>query len=257
MKAAELRGQVNASAWLQAFVLRNMLLLRVVLLRAGEHEQTAWTMLDEALGMPPTLPSWLQTVRYWCGMAPRTPEDLEQERSLPVKTPFGVLSLGHGETPHLLVYPDQRTETRANSFLRSLAPQLDWYPIQARYRLEQYTNHAAMAVRNQQQALEQVIQSVQYWSTLHEPQRLRSLLPLQADLTCGDDLRERLERFDDARRRPGIKLLMTDYRLSPMQSGLWMPRRACGKRGCRAWPSFRRRSRMTSSTSTSRCAAWT
>ncbi len=223
MKAAELRGQVNASAWLQAFVLRNMLLLRVVLLRAGEHEQTAWTMLDEALGMPPTLPSWLQTVRYWCGMAPRTPEDLEQERSLPIKTPFGVLSLGHGETPHLLVYPDQRTETRANSFLRSLAPQLDWYPIQARYRLEQYTNHAAMAVRNQQQALEQVIQSVQYWSTPHEPQRLRSLLPLQADLdlletTYGNVLSDLAMTRAAAQE---VKLLMTDYRLLLMQSGLW------------------------------------
>lgn len=223
MKTAELQGQINASAWLQAFVLRNMLLLRVVLLRPGEHEQTAWSMLDEALGMPPTAPSWLQTVRYWCGMAPRPPEDLEQERSLPVKTPFGVLSLGRGATSHLLIYADQRTESRASTFLRSLAPQLDWYPVQARYRLEQYTNHAAVAVRNQQQALEQVTQSVQFWAAPQEQRRLRSLLPLQADLdllesTYGNVLSDLAMTRAAAQE---VKMLMTDYRLSLMQSGLW------------------------------------
>ena len=223
MKAAELHGQINASAWLQAFVLRNMLLLRVIVLRPGEHEQSAWSLLDEALGAEPTAPSWLQTVRYWCGMAPRPPEDLEQERSLPVKTPFGVLCLGRGGTAHLLVYPDQRTESRASNFLRSLAPQLDWYPVQARYRLEQYTNHAAVAVRNQQQALEQVTQSVQYWSAPRERSRLRSLLPLQADLdlletTYGNVLSDLATTRAAAQE---VQMLMTDYRLSLMQSGLW------------------------------------
>ena len=77
MELAELRGHTNAAAWLQAYALRNMLLLRVVLARPGDHEHTVWRTLDESLGEAPTTPTWLATTRYWCGMAPRLPEDLD------------------------------------------------------------------------------------------------------------------------------------------------------------------------------------
>ncbi len=124
------------SALLGAYALRNMLLLRVIVMRSGDHEQTVWPMLDEILSGTPTTPSWLHTTRYWCGVAPRPPEDLEQERLQAIKTAFGVLCLGNGTRPHVLVYPDARTESRANIFLSSLAAELDWYTVQARYRRE-------------------------------------------------------------------------------------------------------------------------
>ena len=145
-----LEGRTNAGAMIGTYALRNMLLLRVIVARAGDHPQAVWTMLDEALGAPPTTPSWLHTTHYWCGIAPRPPEDLEQERSLPIKTPFGVLCMAQAAEPHLLVYPDARTESRASGFLRSLAAELDWFTVQARHRLEQYDDHAAKATRNQQ-----------------------------------------------------------------------------------------------------------
>jgi hypothetical protein len=223
METNELRGQINAAAWLRAYALRNMLLLRVIVMREGEHEPTAWALLDAALGTHPATPSYLQTTRYWCGFAPRLPEDLEAGRLLPVQTPFGVLCLGVNNSAHVLVYPDARSEQRANHFLRALAPQLDWYPIQARYRLEQYQDHAARAARNQQQALDHVAESVQYWAAPTRQTRLGTLLPLQAELDAVektyDDVLADMKTTRAAAQE--VRALMAEYRLTLMQSGLW------------------------------------
>ncbi|HEX3052342.1 MAG TPA: hypothetical protein VHP83_16900, partial [Aggregatilineaceae bacterium] len=80
METGELQGRISASAWLYAGVLRNMFLLRVLVSRSGEYDPTTWTMLDEALGSAPTTPSWLHMTRYWCGLAPRPPENFETDR---------------------------------------------------------------------------------------------------------------------------------------------------------------------------------
>jgi hypothetical protein len=221
--SSQLLGRTNASAIVSAYALRNMLLLRVVVSRTGEHEQGVWSMLDEALGNPPTTPSWLHTVRYWCGVAPRPPEDLEQDRSLPIKAPFGVLCLGHAVTPHLLIYPDARTETRAGSFLSALALRLDWYPVQARHRLDEYIDHASGAARNQQQALDQVTRMAQNWKMQRDQNHSRALVPFQSELdtleaTYADVLAD-LSTTQSAAR--DLRALMAEYRLTLMQSGLW------------------------------------
>ncbi len=223
MAAQTMRGRTNASAVLRAYALRNMLLLRVIITRGGEHEQTVWEMLDEALGAAPTAESWLQTTRYWCAVAPRPPEDLEYARAQPIHAPFGVLCLGHGEHAHLLVYPDARTEGRATSFLATLAPRLDWFPVQARYRLETYAQRVSGSARVQRQALEHVAQSAQAWG--HPAQRgvLQSLSPLHNELdalealhrTVIDDL---AATYADIRE---LRALATEYRLELMQCGLW------------------------------------
>jgi hypothetical protein len=223
MQTGELKGRVNASAWLSAYVLRNMLLLRVMVARSGEHDQTVWSMLNESLGEPPTSPTWLDTAHYWCGVAPRPPEDLEHSHLMPIKTPFGVLCLGQGDEPNLLVYSDARTEHRANHFLRSLAARLDWYTVQASYRLSVYENRASSAARNQQHALDRVTQSVQQWAAAHRPDRLRSLAPLQAQLetlegTYQDVLSDLAATQTAAQEMRG---LVAEYRLTLMQSGLW------------------------------------
>lgn len=158
-----LQGKVNASAWLRVYALRNVIALRVILARTGEHDQHVWPMLDEALGDPPQTPWWLHTTRYWCGIAPRPPEDLEPARQSPIQTAFGVLCLAPEHAPHVLVYPDARTENRAVVFLNQVTPVLDWYPIQARYRQDSYDTHASDMVRAQRVALDRVAQSVTGW----------------------------------------------------------------------------------------------
>jgi hypothetical protein len=221
--ASQLQGRTNASAAVSAYALRNMLLLRVAVSRTGEHDQGVWSMLDEALGDAPTTPSWLHTVHYWCGVAPRPPEDLEQDRSLPVKASFGVLCLGHATAPHLLVYPDARTEARADSFLRSLAMRLDWYPVQARRRLGEYIDRASDAARNQQQALDQVTRMAHHWKEPGEQNRSRALVPFQAELdtleTTYADVLADLSTTQSAAR--DVRALASEYRLTLMQSGLW------------------------------------
>jgi hypothetical protein len=223
MQTGELQGRIPASAWLTAYALRNMLLLRVVVMRVGEYEPSMWALLDEALGSAPTTPSWLHTTRYWCGFAPRPPEELEQDRSLPIKAPFGVLLLGSGTAPHLLVYPDARTEGRASAFLRTLSAQLDWHLVQARYRLADYEDRASDAVRAQQTALEQVAQTMRDLSAPGGQQRLRSLMPLQMQLQTLETTYEKVLADLAATKSTAqeLRTLMADYRLMLMQSGLW------------------------------------
>src|SRR5690606_12958693 len=146
MELAELRGHTNAAAWLQAYALRNMLLLRVVLARPGDHEHTIWRTLDESLGHEPTTPNWLATARYWCGMAPRLPEDLDAQFPQTMRLEFGLFSPGEADA-HLLLYPDARSETRARPFLSVNVPRLDWYPVEARHTLVRYHDHGARAGR--------------------------------------------------------------------------------------------------------------
>jgi hypothetical protein len=221
--ATQLQGRTNASAAVSAYALRNMLLLRVVVSRTGEHDQGVWSMLDEALGDTPTTPSWLHTVRYWCGVAPRPPEGLEHDRSLPVKASFGVLCLGRATAPHLLVYPDARTEARADVFLRSLAMRLDWYPVQARRRLGEYIDRASDAARNQQQALDQVTRMARHWKDPGDQNRSRALVPFRAELdtleTTYADVLADLSTTQSAAR--DVRALASEYRLTLMQSGLW------------------------------------
>lgn len=219
METGELQGRINASAWLYASVLRNMFLLRVLVSRSGEHDPTTWNMLDEALGSAPTTPSWLHMTRYWCGLAPRPPEEFEAERFPAIKTQFGVLSLGYAGTPHLLVYPDARTESRARSFIGSLSAQLDWYPVQAHYLLDNYLNRTA---RSQQSALEQVAQSVQNWGG-SDGGRLQSLIPLQTQLETVEHTYQGALAdlsFTESTAHE-VHSLMNEYRLSLMSSGLW------------------------------------
>lgn len=223
MQSGELQGRVNASGWIYAYVLRNMLLLRVVVARSGEHEQSVWSILDESLGDSPVAPTWLHTTRYWCAIAPRPPEDLEQDRSLPIKTPFGVLCLGQARTSHLLVYPDARTENRATMYLGSLASQVDWYPVQARYQVREYDNHVSGSVRNQQQSLEKLTRSIQEWSAPSGQKRLRSLAPLQTGLNMLEITYEHVvaDRTRTEAVTQNVQSLVMEYRLTLKQSGLW------------------------------------
>lgn len=220
MQTGQLAGRTNASALVAAYALRNMLLLRVIIARAGEHDQTVWSMLDAALGESPATPSWLHTARYWCAVAPRPPEDLEHERLQPVKTPFGVLCLGQDEQPHLLVYPDARTESRANVFLGSLAAQIDWYAVQARYRLDAYMDRASNATRQQQQALDRVAQ-VAHWGDGTEQRLLLGLLHTELDmleLTYRDMLADLSATRAAAQ---DVRALIAGYRAALMRHGLW------------------------------------
>lgn len=222
-QSGELEGRVNASGWLYVYVLRNMFLMRIVVARSGEHEQAVWSMLDESLGNAPDAPMWLHTTRYWCAIAPRPPEELEQERSLPIKTPFGVLCLGQASLSHLLVYPDARTESRATMYLGSLATQIDWYPVQARYQVREYDSYVSGSVRNQQRALEEVNRSVQDWSSSGEQKRLRSMVPLQTGLNMLEITYEQVveDRTRTEAVTQNLQSLVMEYRLSLMQSGLW------------------------------------
>jgi hypothetical protein len=221
--AHTLEGRTNASAMLRAYALRNMLLLRVVIVRAGDYEETVWTMLDEALGRAPTAPSWLYTTRYWCAVAPRPPEELEQERLQPIRTGFGVLCLGEGEIPHLLTYPDARTEARAWAFLTGLAAELDWHTAQARYRLDTYANNASQIARKRQQALDQMRQSADLWAATGAPNRLRTLVPLGENLaaleTAYADALADLSATRSAAQ--DVRALMAEYRSTLMRNGLW------------------------------------
>ncbi len=218
MPAKALEGRTDASALIGAYALRNMLLLRVMIMRRGEYDQTVWPTLDYILSEGPTTPSLLYTTRYWCGIAPRPPEELEQERSLPVKTPYGVLCLGHEELPSLLVYPDARTETRASTFLQSLAVRLDWYPVQAHYCLDRYLDRIPLVARHQQQALEQVERSIPA-----EPSSLQSLEPFRAELdTLEMNYRTVLGDLQAVQAASHeLRGLTAGYRLALMQSGLW------------------------------------
>ena len=223
METGPLEGRTNASARMGAYALRNMLLLRVIVSRAGEYEQTVWSMLNETLDHASTAPSWLYTTRYWCALAPRPPEDLEQERLHAIKTPFGVLCLGHEARPHLLVYPDARTESRAHTFLGTLAAELDWYMVQAHYRREAYESHASGAVRNQQRALEQVTRTAQAWNASGDSARLPTLDPLHAELNALEaaytDMLADLQVTRTAAQE--MRALAAEYRLTLMQQGLW------------------------------------
>jgi hypothetical protein len=221
MDSGVLEGRTNVSALLGAYALRNMLLLRVIVTRDGEYEQTVWSMLDERLSAVPTTPSWLYTTRYWCGVAPRPPEDLEQERMQAIKTAFGVLCLGNEVHPHLLVYPDARTETRANLFLGSLAAELDWYAVQARHRRDVYESHASAVVRDQQRAIEQVTHTQQAWAT--PAGQMRTLMPLHGDLDALEavyaDMLADMQTTSAAAQE--LHALSSEYRLKLMQSGMW------------------------------------
>ncbi len=223
METGMLEGPTKASAGLTAYSLRNMLLLRVMVSRPGEHEQSVWSMLDETLAGTLTTRSWLYTTRYWCALAPRPPEDLEQGRMQAIKTPFGVLCMGTGARSNLLVYPDARTESRANAFLRSLAVELDWYTVQAVYQQDLYENHASNAVRNQQHALEQVSRTAQIWTTPRERVRLQTLDPLQDELnaleTAYSNMLADLQATQVAAQ--DVRALAAEYRQVLMQHGLW------------------------------------
>ena len=219
-----LEGRTNAGAMLGMYALRNMLLLRVIVGRHGEHEHSVWPMLDEALSVTPATPSWLHTARYWCGVAPRPPEDFEQERLHPVRTDFGVLSLGEGDRSHMLVYPDARTENRANVFLSTLAAELDWFPVQADYRQHNYDDHASRVARTQQMALERMLRTNAIWQSPEAgPGQLDSLSPLQVELdalqTAHSDVLTDLSTTRAAAYE--MRALMDEYRRVLMQNGLW------------------------------------
>ena len=222
MDTGALRGRTNAAGAVSAYALRNMLVLRVVVGREGEHDQTVWAMLDEAAAYTPAAPSWLHTTHYWCGIAPRPPEDLEQERMLPVHAGFGVLCLGEAAIPHLLVYPDARTEARAETYLHALAAPLDWAPVQARYRMGLYADHASRAARNQQQALDRLAQEANAWQTSGEPGPIGAvgshaeLSALEATYAEAlDDLNTTRAAAED------LRALVNTYRLTLLSSGLW------------------------------------
>jgi len=222
MDSGALVGRTNAAGALSAYALRNMLLLRIVVERAGEHDQTVWTLLDEAVAQPSTTSSWLHTTRYWCAIAPRPPEDLEQDRMPPVHAGFGVLCLGESAVPHVLVYPDARTEARAETFLRSLAAQIDWPPVQAGYRMGQYTDHASRAARSQQQALDRLAQWTQAWNASGPSDQNRTLAAqtelaaLEATYAAAlDDLNATRAAAED------LRALANTYRLTLLNSGLW------------------------------------
>ena len=220
-----LQGQAGLSAALSAYMLRNMWLLRVIVARSGEHTPDVWEQLDAALDGDGTAECWLHTARYWCGMAPRPPEPLADERAQPVQAAFGVLCLGRDAQPHVLVYPDARTRNRANAFLRTLAPRLDWYAVQARHRLDVYTDRAATAARRQQQALERVDRSAQLWEAPASAWRLgmSTLAPVQAELAALETLHRDVS--DDLRNTRAaaaeLRALADEYRLLLMQNGLW------------------------------------
>lgn len=222
MELAELRGHTNAAAWLQAYALRNMLLLRVVLARPGDHEHTVWRTLDESLGEAPTTPTWLATTRYWCGMAPRLPEDLDARFPQTMRLEFGLFSLGEADV-NLLVYPDARGESRARQFLSQDVPRLDWYPIEARYTLARYHEHVARMGRAPQVALDRVAQAIHDWTAPDARSRLRSLDPLHAEIVALEaSYHETLRDLDTTRATAtALNRLTTEYRLALMESGLW------------------------------------
>lgn len=223
MEAQTLHGRTNASVVLRAYTLRNMLLLRVIVARGGEHEQSAWEMLDDALGPVPTAESWLHTSRYWCGVAPRLPESMGQERAHPVQAAFGVLCLGHGPQAHVLVYPDARTEQRANTFLTMLAPRLDWYPVQARHRMATYANYVSTVAYRQQRALDRIMQATHMRAAAAQPGIHYGANPLHTELdsleTLHNDVIGDLAMTHSAVGE--LRSLAVDYRLELMQSGLW------------------------------------
>jgi len=222
MSPAELRGHTNAAAWLQAYALRNMLLLRVVLARPGDHEHTIWRTLDESLGHEPTTPNWLATARYWCGMAPRLPEDLDAQFPQTMRLEFGLFSPGEADA-HLLLYPDARSETRARHFLSVNVPRLDWYPVEARHTLVRYHDHVARAGRAPQAALDRVAQTIQGWTEPDARNRLRSLDPLHEEIMALEASYHETLRDLDMTRATATTLnrLTAEYRLALMECGLW------------------------------------
>ncbi|NLX11579.1 MAG: hypothetical protein GXY36_18185 [Chloroflexi bacterium] len=224
MKTGSLQGRINATASLYVYALRNMLLLRVIVARPGEHEQSVWPMLNDALNAAPATPTWLHTTHYWCGIASRPPDDLEHSLSAPIRTPFGVLCLGQRSSAHVLVYPDARTESRAEAFMASLAPQIDWFQVQARYRLETYETHTSAAVHNQQSALDRVAQTVQDWTAESGARsRLQTVAPLHAELdtleVAYNDMLRDLAATQAAAQE--VRSLAAQYRQTLMQFGLW------------------------------------
>lgn len=222
MEPAELRGHTNAAAWLQAYALRDMLLLRVMLARPGDHEHTVWRTLDESLGEAPTTPTWLATSRYWCGMAPRLPETLDTQFPQTMRLEFGLFSPSDADA-HLLVYPDARSESRARQFLGQNVPRLDWYPVEARYTLARYHEHVARMGRAPQAALDRVAQTVQGWTASDARSRLRSLDPLHGEIIALEaSYHETLRDLDTTRSTAmALNRLTAEYRLALMECGLW------------------------------------
>lgn len=225
LEAQALQGPSGFSAALSAYVLRNMWLLRVIVARNGEYAPEVWEQLDAVLNGAPPAESWLHTVHYWCGMAPRPPEELAETRTQSVQATFGVLCLGHETQPHVLVYPDARARHRANAFLRTLAPRLDWYTVQARHRLSAYTDHAAIAARRQEQALERVSQAARLWEIPFPAWRLgtSALASFQAELSALETLHREVNEDLRHTRAVAAELhaLADEYRLLVMQHGLW------------------------------------
>jgi len=222
MAPAELRGHTNAAAWLQAYTLRNMLLLRVVLGRPGDHEHAVWQTLDASLGGTPTTPTWLATTHYWCGIAARLPDELTAQFPQSMRLDFGLLAPGEADS-HLLIYPDSRSEARARQFLGGTAPRLDWYPVEADYHLARYQAHVARAGREPQQALDRVAQTVQGWAGPPGSNPLRSMDPLHQEIVALEAAYHGSLRDLDVTRATvrGLRQLTDEYRLALMQSGLW------------------------------------
>ncbi len=222
MEPAELRGHTNAAAWLQAYALRNMLLLRVVLGRPGDHEHSVWQMLEETLGEMPTTPTWLATTRYWCGIASRLPDDLGDAFPQSMRLEFGLLAPGEADI-HVLIYPDARSEARARQFLSAVMPRLDWYPVQAGYSLARYQDHVAQVGRASPTALDRVAQTVQAWTLPNGRNRLRSLEPLNEEIVELETAYHHTLHDLDMTRTTATTLnrLASEYRLALMQSGLW------------------------------------
>ena len=216
MELAELRGHTNAAAWLQAYALRNMLLLRVVLARPGDHEHTVWRTLDESLGEAPTTPTWLATTRYWCGMAPRLPEDLDARFPQTMRLEFGLFSLGEADV-NLLVYPDARGESRARQFLSQDVPRL---VSGRRYTLARYHEHVArMGGRRK-------------WRSIGLRRRSttglrRTRAAVSSPIRCmprssrSKVLSRDVARSDTRATATALNRLTTEYRLALMESGLW------------------------------------
>jgi hypothetical protein len=131
------------------------------------------------------------------------------------------LCLGNEGHPHLLVYPDARTESRANVFLSSLAAELDWYTVQAHYRRDAYESHASAVVRNQQRAIEQVTHAAQVWAA--PAGQMRTLTPLHSDLDALEavyaDMLADMQTTNAAAQ--DMRALAAEYRLRLMQNGMW------------------------------------
>ena len=116
---APLQGLTNATAVLAAYALRNMLVLRLAVMRAGEHDQNTWAMLDQVLNRPPNTPTWLDMTRYWCGMLRARPKTsnrsaCRRSRRISACSAWAASPAAHAGLPRRA-----HTQTRADLFLRA------------------------------------------------------------------------------------------------------------------------------------------